>query len=152
VLHAGVDRPQISRGGDRPPVSGNGKALRESIGSEVSSHYLAVECVLIDSMVPPEGLRTVRGARPGLAPWAEPSVPGSGTHLRRTRIDVDPHRLRARKLDWLRAARLCCASRLSLVVATLPHPSRFGERPRRLGAEMTLSPEVEGRHKWRPVS
>jgi hypothetical protein len=32
------------------------KALRESIGSEVSSCYLAAERVLIDPMIPPEGL------------------------------------------------------------------------------------------------
>lgn len=32
------------------------KAMRESIGSEVSSYYLTVERVLIDPMVPPEGL------------------------------------------------------------------------------------------------
>jgi hypothetical protein len=32
------------------------KALRESIGSEVSSYYLGGEAVLIDPMVPPEGL------------------------------------------------------------------------------------------------
>jgi hypothetical protein len=32
------------------------KALRESIGSEVSSYYLLRERVLIDPMIPPEGL------------------------------------------------------------------------------------------------
>ena len=32
------------------------QALRESIGSEVSSYYLAVEGVLIDPMIPPAGL------------------------------------------------------------------------------------------------
>jgi hypothetical protein len=32
------------------------KALRESIGSDVSSCYLAAERVLIDPMIPPEGL------------------------------------------------------------------------------------------------
>ena len=32
------------------------KALRESIGSAVSSYYLDAERVLIDPMVPPEGL------------------------------------------------------------------------------------------------
>ena len=32
------------------------KALRESIGSEVSSYYLAAEHVLIDAMIPSEGL------------------------------------------------------------------------------------------------
>jgi hypothetical protein len=32
------------------------KALRESIGSEVSSYYLRGERVLIDPMIPPEGL------------------------------------------------------------------------------------------------
>jgi hypothetical protein len=31
------------------------KALRESIGAEVSSYYLARELVLIDPMIPPEG-------------------------------------------------------------------------------------------------
>ena len=33
------------------------KALRETIGGDVSSYYLAAERVLIDPMVPPEGLR-----------------------------------------------------------------------------------------------
>jgi hypothetical protein len=32
------------------------KALRESIGSEVSSYYLAAERVLVDPMIPPEGV------------------------------------------------------------------------------------------------
>jgi hypothetical protein len=32
------------------------KALRENIGSEVSSYYLAAERVLIDPLVPTEGL------------------------------------------------------------------------------------------------
>ena len=32
------------------------KAFRESIGSEVSSYYLALERVLIDPMVPAEGI------------------------------------------------------------------------------------------------
>jgi hypothetical protein len=42
------------------------KALRASIGSEVSSYYLANERVLIDSMLPPEGLGWFdeRGRRP----------------------------------------------------------------------------------------
>jgi hypothetical protein len=32
------------------------KALRERIGGEVSSYYFAAECVLIDPMIPPEGV------------------------------------------------------------------------------------------------
>jgi len=37
------------------------KALRESIGSEVSSYYLVAERVLIDPMIPPEGLGWFEG-------------------------------------------------------------------------------------------
>ena len=31
-------------------------ALRETIGSEVSSYYLEAERVIVDRMIPPEGL------------------------------------------------------------------------------------------------
>jgi hypothetical protein len=44
------------------------KALRESIGSEVSSYYLTDEGVLIDPMIPPEGLGWFEEyGRPGYA-------------------------------------------------------------------------------------
>jgi len=39
-------------------------ALRESIGSEVSSYYLAAERVLIDPMIPPEGIGWFDDRRP----------------------------------------------------------------------------------------